>query len=74
MPESAGAHVDIHVHPHTSELTKEELEAKRQAAAAQEEEDERGKNEEGRTPVSIRENAGRLSLRTRLRRFLKKQS
>ena len=74
MSESAGAHVDIHVHPHTSELTKEELEAERQAAAAQEEEDERRRDEEGKAPASIWENAGQSNLRTRFRRFLKKQS
>jgi hypothetical protein len=34
MPENAGARVDTHVHPHLSELTKEELEAKRQAEGA----------------------------------------
>jgi hypothetical protein len=73
MPESAGARVDTHVHPHVSELTKEELEAKRQAVVAQEEEDETRKNEEGKTPVSIRENPGRSNLWTRCRRFGKKQ-
>src|SRR5450830_1841582 len=56
MPESAGARVDTHVHVHVSELTKEELEAKRQAGVAQEEEDERKKDEEEKTPASIWEN------------------
>ena len=56
MPESAGARVDTHVHPHVSELTKEELEAKRQAGVAKEEEDERKKDEEEKTPASIWEN------------------
>jgi hypothetical protein len=37
-------------------LTKEELEAKRQADIAQEEEDERRKDEEEKTPASIWEN------------------
>ena len=58
MPESAGARVDTHVHVHVSELTEEELEAKRQAEVAQEEEDERNKVEEEKTPASIRENPG----------------
>lgn len=56
MPESAGSRVDTHVHPHVSELTKEELEAKRQAGVAKEEEDERKKDEEEKTPPSIWEN------------------
>ena len=58
MPESAGARVDIHVHVHASELTKEELEAKRQAEVAQEEEDERRKDEEEKAPASLWENPG----------------
>lgn len=72
MPESAGARVDTHVHVHTSELTKEELEAKRQADVAQEEEDERRKDEEGKTPAPIWENPGHTD-GPRKRRGLRKR-
>jgi hypothetical protein len=73
MPESAGARVDTHVHVHVGELTKEELEAKRQAEVAQEEEDERKKDEEEKTPASIRENPGQSDSPQKRRRLGKKQ-
>ena len=74
MPESAGARVDTHVHPHVSELTKEELEAKRQAEVAKEEEDERKKDEEEKTPAPILENPRQSNFLLKYRRFGKKQS
>jgi hypothetical protein len=74
MPESAGARVDTHVHPHVSELTKEELDARRQAEVAKEEEDERKKDEEEKIPASIWENPRRSNFLLRCRRFGKKQS
>jgi hypothetical protein len=72
MPESAGARVDTHVYVHVSELTKEELEAKRQAGVAQEEEDERKKDEEEKTPASIWENPGQSDSPQKRRRLGKK--
>jgi len=74
MPESAGARVDTHVHPHVSELTKEELEAKRQAGVAKEEEDERKKDEEEKIPASIWENPRQSNFLLKCGRFRKKQS
>lgn len=74
MPESAGSRVDTHVHPHVSELTKEELEAKRQAGVAKKEEDERKKDAEEKTPASIRENPRQSKFLLRCRRFGRKQS
>jgi hypothetical protein len=59
MPESAGRHVDTHVHLHQSDLTAEELEASRQADEAKEEERNRRKNEEETTPAPISENPRR---------------
>ncbi|HZL82067.1 MAG TPA: hypothetical protein VFB98_01130 [Candidatus Deferrimicrobium sp.] len=73
MPESAGARVDTHVHPHASELTKEELEAKRQAGVVKEEEDERKKDEEEKTPSPILENPRQSNFPLNCRRFGKKQ-
>ena len=72
MPESAGARVDTHVHVQVSELTKEELEAKRQAGVAQEEEDERKRDEEEKNPASIRENPGQWNSPQKRRRLGKK--
>jgi hypothetical protein len=74
MPESAGARVDTHVHPHVSELTKEELDARRQAEVAKEEEDERKKDEEEKIPASIWENPRQSNFPLKCRRFRKKQS
>lgn len=72
MPESAGAHVDTHVHVHASELTKEELEVRRQAEVAQEEEDERRKDEEEKAPASLWENLGQSDPSQKRRRLGKR--
>lgn len=56
MPESLGRHVDTRVHLHQSELTAEELEARRQADEAKEEGHNRRNDEEKTTPVPILEN------------------
>lgn len=60
MPESAGRHVDTHVHLRQSELTVEELEARRQAEEAREEKRNKRKGEEEKTPAPISENPRRV--------------
>ena len=73
MPESAGRRVDPHVHLHQSDLTAEELEAKRQTDEAKEEERNRRKDEEEKTPAPISENPRRpVSLLKRCRAWRKR--